>query len=1371
MPLELNAEEMTSLDSTTQIAGTAIRKLLEHYNQDANIQVHLELGTLDALIYRLNEIAGDLGAAGKKHLVIIQVNSLDKGFHPGDQSHYVGLIVDKSLAGIANCPYKVQYIDPMSHEMNLEIRQCIIDRLGLTNIIEKYDGGIQHAKVEGIEVVGNNHDCGAMLVYLMTRAAANQILPYLPLSENEIYHSKQIGIYLRNMFKKDNNDGTKTNLAAKVFGVVDVDYEVSDVIDALPSTSAFQWQIQMQFKKLKAALLIISKKRIKEISRFIGKEVTKLNKDDGCIQHVHKALIEMIKERMEEHIKNSIINDDKYREYALKRAEIEEREKEEREKLKEEELSGLDGCDRAIMEDVLDSENSREEDSSNSDIDDEEEKSVDSADFSNEEEPEEDDSSTTSANSQDESNNSDEVQVDHYYSNDMRGRLEKYMDDEADSMLDQWDKIEDSEGWLERKAEAEDYREWAKGILDGFGDLEDAQNLLSTFFDDTEGYSWFIHDLMMSSLDFEIDLLDDMVFVDGGITREEAELILATIDLFINWEEYNVLDQHFIAKTLLSAFKKFENGKGGNIAQVLEDLEKKLLYYEDEDVSPECKKIESKYNEAIARNDYVEAQRVWSIYTVYRKYLHDNKIIAEDGDDIISYGSSVSLKNSITIKERLDSALDRADLYEMRLYPHPHLKKLIYKDRDGVAEFNLRTLMGELETVGKNIEHYRPIEGGQKRKNIFVAAFTFVVSAKLEGSFFKREFVTVKLNLDYTARLLSKNPIDGVMVVGESLTAIAREDIIRGYKIFATETDGKKAADVVTKGAAVNINTNINHSERVLVQVLRKSINIIKIVQLLREGVVKKFGTGHGISYLVDAVALIGYSTNTVCDNCSPTLIYLQNSREEGAPFNLLVKELNKQVIGHIHFTTRGYDSNTGIQDFSKFRMQIFITARVNFASQAHDMTDNHCGTKQPNPPKKTYNPKAKLVLHEDTFDLCMAIKLEDGSDSLGQPYIVEFSGVDHSADYIATGQYFPGVIFTSGGDSWCTVIPKGLLTPNSEIEKKVIDAYNNMKKSSTTLKINKVKKIDLEVYFKFSLGMSDIEIKELSSKEGYFIDINHSITSKLESIKHTDRGGKAGLLCIDASMDPEYVMFNAKAFHDFGNALTATSEEFFRSYIKLLAIEDIKTTSRDIDLSIIGLSAQQMIRFEPTVRYFFKIMNIELPKFEISNEVRAGLDFAFGIAKINLDNSLLLGQVLESGSYYSTMKVYELMHINNAVKQPEDLKDLIKACSTDVIFGGLLGLSSASPVYGMISGSSICLNKYQLFKNESVVQTVFRYGADFISGALAIIALYEYHPAFIFMGAMNTVVTTDITVKVGWAIGDLVLNGMNSEFSNYTDF
>jgi len=44
--------------------------------------------------------------------------------------------------------------------------------------------------------------------------------------------------------------------------------------------------------------------------------------------------------------------------------------------------------------------------------------------------------------------------------------------------------------------------------------------------------------------------------------------------------------------------------------------------------------------------------------------------------------------------------------------------------------------------------------------------------------------------------------------------------------------------------------------------------------------------------------------------------------------------------------------------------------------------------------------------------------------------------------------------------------------------------------------------------------------------------------------------------------------------------------------------------------------------------------------------------------------------------------------------------------------------------------------------------------------------ALSQYNYVSILMGVMNTVVMTDIAVKVGCTMSDLVLNGINSEFN-----
>ena len=173
----------------------------------------------------------------------------------------------------------------------------------------------------------------------------------------------------------------------------------------------------------------------------------------------------------------------------------------------------------------------------------------------------------------------------------------------------------------------------------------------------------------------------------------------------------------------------------------------------------------------------------------------------------------------------------------MRVYPHPDTKALSYTDDGGhTTTFNLAELMGELEHVGKEIEKYKP-----KKQNVFVPVFVFVVSTKPKSSGDEviREFITVRLDLDYEHRLLSKNPGDGVLADTDNLDAIAQADIIRGYETFSTRAAGEKAAKDALKGVS---STNINHSERIFLQVMRKPENHEKLVQLsITLGFVRKF--------------------------------------------------------------------------------------------------------------------------------------------------------------------------------------------------------------------------------------------------------------------------------------------------------------------------------------------------------------------------------------------------------------------------------------------------------------------------------------------------------------------------------------------------
>jgi hypothetical protein len=614
-----------------------------------------------------------------------------------------------------------------------------------------------------------------------------------------------------------------------------------------------------------------------------------------------------------------------------------------------------------------------------------------------------------------------------------------YSEDEEDEYERTRDLTEQEEAEAER-TEQEEYENWVERKLEDIGDQDDPQNLLDQLFDTNEGYSWFVHELLVYIMDLESSLVDEIEFGADGITQRELSILFTAINLYINWEAFDLGEDDYILKSLSRALDKLCEDKVGDYDFGVERLRDRVLLYNEDGLPEEFHEIEAKYNEAHSRNDLIAMQRIWSLYTAYRKFLNDTEVLKEDGGSVVSYEDSISAVSSLRAAKLLrlfNKTTDRADkCYGMRVYPHPDTKALSYTDDGGhTTTFNLAELMGELEHVGKEIEKYKP-----KKQNVFVPVFVFVVSTKPKSSGDEviREFITVRLDLDYEHRLLSKNPGDGVLADTDNLDAIAQADIIRGYETFSTRAAGEKAAKDALKGVS---STNINHSERIFLQVMRKPENHEKLVQLLRDKVKELFGDEEG-KYMVDALALIGYSTNTICEYCSPTLLYFQNTREDGDPVMMLMQALNHHIDGEIQFTTRGFDRVREEQDFTQFRIQTIVTGAINFSSQAHDLTDKHCGTKQPKPPKTTYNPKAKLVMDEDSIPLHMTAQNKDLSHAPGQP-IIEFSGVSHLSDFAPSGDPFSGITFTSGGKPWYGGLPEGILK-TIDLQKLLTSAFLN---------------------------------------------------------------------------------------------------------------------------------------------------------------------------------------------------------------------------------------------------------------------------------------------------------------------------------------
>ncbi len=194
MPLDLNAEEIESLDRNVQATDSTLKKLLMHYNDDlGGVKTHVEINSERALEYQLRRIGGG------KSLLILNVNALDKDF-TGETNHYVGLVIEPTI------PASVQYVDPLGEKISPVIKDFINDTVVGGADITEYTKELQYAKGE--------RDSRSMLVYLMTKAAHNQELPVLPDAEDKVKESKAIGRRLRRKYKSDNGKeiGASTDL-------------------------------------------------------------------------------------------------------------------------------------------------------------------------------------------------------------------------------------------------------------------------------------------------------------------------------------------------------------------------------------------------------------------------------------------------------------------------------------------------------------------------------------------------------------------------------------------------------------------------------------------------------------------------------------------------------------------------------------------------------------------------------------------------------------------------------------------------------------------------------------------------------------------------------------------------------------------------------------------------------------------------------------------------------------------------------------------------------------------------------------------------------------------------------------------------------
>lgn len=543
-------------------------------------------------------------------------------------------------------------------------------------------------------------------------------------------------------------------------------------------------------------------------------------------------------------------------------------------------------------------------------------------------------------------------------------------------------------------------------------------------------YSWLLNEDIEGSLSASEDFAS-RIHGKMGVPEELIANILGGLWFDYDWEEFELDEPQFLQKTYIKTLKDLQEGK--RATDVRENLLKRirnLFTFNPHDFNSPLKEMHQKYLEFNKRKNWLGALIEWSLYSTYRKVFST----PSKRSKIKSYTTAVpalpvfqNFNREEYLLSRLNAAYIRAHAEYTKVYPHLDTKKIVFGPPcANRAELDIQKALGEIRGVGKFLEPSRK----KGTENVFVPHLYFIVSSKpnqvspSDG----QQFFHVPLSFDGLPRQpLTRAPEDVVFegVSDHSYFKRVKTDVVAGRVL---QGKGKEEAEAeiseLINGAKVCRDQKLVHSERGVAYALRQPTNVKKICKDFANLLKTSCGTG---LYTVHGAAMLGYSTNTVCPCCTPTLIALQNSHEPGGFLNLLVQELNR-LKGNVTFSTTGYNAKSGVTDWKQFRLNTFVTASIDFDKEGRDLAEegqhSFGGNTKPSP--KNHNPHAKLFFPNDEIDISEPVLLEDGAPDPCQRFFYEFVGKDVHALPTKDNLYidkkklkFPGVVFSSGSEPW----------------------------------------------------------------------------------------------------------------------------------------------------------------------------------------------------------------------------------------------------------------------------------------------------------------------------------------------------------------
>ncbi len=504
-----------------------------------------------------------------------------------------------------------------------------------------------------------------------------------------------------------------------------------------------------------------------------------------------------------------------------------------------------------------------------------------------------------------------------------------------------------------------------------------------------------------------------------GIPKRLLESIIDGLWFDYDWEQLAIADPLFVANTHKATMVALRNGAcADDVKEHIVASLKKLFTYNEDDFEGALAQIRTNYNRYVRHHDWLKAFIEWSIYCAYRREFATLVQLKDLSDNESLIPHIVEANKEKRLVAGTTEARKRALEKYTKVYLHEDTKTLVFNDEQGRRDtLDMARKLSKLKQRGISYEDCRPKGSSQ---NIFIPEL-YLILQKADGSA-EPFFIEMPLDLkQYPSRPLTRH-VDDKVFEGDRAKLVYSADSASGYFVQPKQDyiDGRVIQGCTEQEACEEIeevltwgtrNQLLVHSERVIMELLRKRSVLKKLVALTVEELLAE----HQEAYIVHGVVMLAYSTNSVCPRCTPTLISLMNSHEEGF-LHMLTQEL-REFTGDIQFLVPLAEGEA--VDWEKFRCNVFVTAKKNFDHQAHDMTEQD----QQFQKRVTHlNTKARIRRPDNEFVISEVPHLDDTSVDRKQRCFYEFVGKNrhvHEPEETLTTPYNKVVCSSGGAKIW----------------------------------------------------------------------------------------------------------------------------------------------------------------------------------------------------------------------------------------------------------------------------------------------------------------------------------------------------------------